>query len=507
MEPGLIIGIIVAYFAMLVLVARFSSKTADNNTFFKGDQSSKWYLVSFGMIGASLSGITFVSVTGQVSKAGFGYMQMVFGYLIGYLLVAYVLMPVYYRLNVTSIYEYLGKRLGQYSYKVGAFFFLISRFFGSSIRLLLVARILHGFVFKDILDPSYSFELTVIVSVALIWVYTNRGGIKTIVLTDALQTLFMILAAVIAFFAIAESMDLNVFQLGGEVMEHEKYVIWNDNVNSAGHWAKMLLAGALIAFSMTGLDQDMMQKNLSCKNLKDAQKNMVSFSLVLIAVNFFFLLLGGALMIYAVNNQVNIEMANGVFVPDQVFPTIAMKSEIGLVVGVFFILGLVAAAYSSADSALTSLTTSICVDFGKIKEKSEAIAQKMRRQVHVITSLIMIVLAIVLHHQLDQDALYNIFKIAGYTYGPLLGLFVFGLTTKRVLRDDRLSILICIAAPLLTYLVSIYINEIDYVMNVLTKDPGYKIGSELLGVNGLITFVLLFMFSKNPTQSESALEA
>lgn len=486
MTDGLILGIIGLYFALLIVIARLTSGKGENSSFFTGDKSSKWYLVAFGMIGASLSGVTFVSATGQVDGAGFSYMQMVFGYLIGYILVAYVLMPVYYRMNVTSIYEYLGDRFGFYSYKTGAFYFLISRFFGASIRLLLVARILQYFVMDDM---GVDFWVTVTISVMLIWIYTNRGGIKTIVYTDTLQTFCMITAAVVAFIGVANAMDTSFVGLGQKVMSDEHSKIWVTDVMSGGHWLKMIVAGMLVTFCMTGLDQDMMQKNLSCKNIKEAQKNMMSFSFVLVIVNFFFLLLGGALMLYAKNKGVDIPLTEaGTFKPDMVFPTIALESDLGVVVGVFFLLGLIAAAYSSADSALTSLTTSICVDFLDVKKKDANEAKRLRRIAHILSSLVMIVLAVVLHESLDQNALNNIFLFAALTYGPLLGLFVFGLVSKRQIKEDVWVIPICIIAPVLSWIVYTYIPE---------WTGGFKIGNELLGLNGGLTILGLYIISKN----------
>ncbi len=486
MTDGLILGIVGLYFVLLVVIARLTSGKGENSSFFTGDKSSKWYLVAFGMIGASLSGVTFVSATGQVDGAGFSYMQMVFGYLIGYILVAYVLMPVYYRMNVTSIYEYLGDRFGFYSYKTGAFYFLISRFFGASIRLLLVARILQYFVMDDM---GVDFWVTVTISVLLIWLYTNRGGIKTIVYTDTLQTFCMITAAVVAFIGIANAMDTSFVGLGQKVMDDEHSKIWVTDVMSGGHWLKMILAGMLVTFCMTGLDQDMMQKNLSCKNIKEAQKNMMSFSVVLVAVNFFFLLLGGALMLYGKHKGIDIPLTeSGTYKPDMVFPTIALESDLGVVVGVFFLLGLIAAAYSSADSALTSLTTSICVDFLDVKKKDQKDAKRLRKLAHISSSLIMIVLAVVLHENLDQDALNNIFLFAALTYGPLLGLFVFGLVSKRQIENDIWVIPICVLAPIVSWVVYTYIPE---------WTGGFKIGNELLGLNGLLTILGLYVISKS----------
>lgn len=502
MTSTLILSIIIGYFLLLIAVSKLTSSEGSNATFFTGNRSSKWYLVAFGMIGASLSGVTFVSVTGQVDGGSFGYMQMVFGYLIGYAVIAFVLLPVYYKLNVTSIYEYLDQRYGKVTYKTGSAFFLVSRLFGSSVRLLIVARILQDYVMIN-LSHQIGFDVqfwhTVVISVLLIWVYTQKGGIKTIVYTDALQTLFMLIAAVVAYFAVANAMDFSFSELTSEIFKNEKSQIWFNDVKPGNHWLKFVLGGALIAICMTGLDQDMMQKNLTCKNLKEAQKNMISFSIVLVFVNLFFLMLGAGLMMYAKKMGLEIPMNNGVLIADDVFPFIALNSEIGVVVGVFFLLGLIAAAYSSADSALASLTTAVCVDFLAVKNKTESTGKKTRQRVHIVVSILMILTALVLNAELDKNGLMNVFFLGGLTYGPLLGLFSFGLLTKRVLRADWMSILICVVAAIASYLLKT--NSSDWF-------DGYLIGPELFGINGLVTFIGLYVISKNPKEElqEQALQ-
>ena len=484
-----ILYIIGAYFILLIIISRLTGRKGDNADFFRGSRSSNWLLVSFGMIGASLSGVTFVSATGQVHGSGMGYFQMVLGYVIGYVLIAFVLLPIYYRLNLTSIYEYLGKRFGFYSYKTGAFYFLISRLAGSSIRLLMVAEILQTFVFDAMNVP---FWVTVSISVGLIWLYTQRGGIRTIVFTDTLQTAFMLLAAFITFFMIADGLALSPGGLISRVFEQDYSQIWFTDVNAPNHWLKQLLAGAVIAFCMTGLDQDMMQKNLSCKNIRDAKKNVLSLSVVLVFVNLFFLILGGALAYYAETFSMEITMVKGHFKADEIFPAIALDSSSGSLVAVFFILGLIAAAYSSADSALTSLTTSFSIDFLNINQMSEERSKQVRRMVHVGMSILIILTSLLLHMLLDQSALYKVFFLASLTYGPLLGLFVFGITTKRSLIYEWAVIPIAIIVPVGCYFLSQYIP---------IWTDGFTLGSELLLVNGLLVYLALLVNSSGQKQT------
>ena len=492
MSATTILIIILAYFAVLMFISFATSKGANNDTFFTGNKKSPWYLVAFGMIGASLSGVTFISVTGQPAGSGaFGYMQMVFGYLIGYQIVAFVLMPIYYKWNLTSIYTYLQKRFGEITYKTGAVFFLVSRTFGASVRLLLVAQILDKFVFSEY---GFPFWASVVISVLFIWLYTFRGGIKTIVWTDTLQTLFMLSAAGLTFIAIANYFDFSVFELTSEVFKSDNSkIFFTEDVNSAGWFGKMFLAGMFIAIAMTGLDQDMMQKNLSCKTLKDAQKNMVSFSVVLIFVNLFFLMLGGALLLYAQKSGVALELdKDGNIIKDAFFPTIALQSDLGIGVASLFVLGLVAAAYSSADSALTSLTTSVCVDFLDIEKKEKEEQQKTRIKVHVIMSVALIVIALILNELLAKDALMKVFFLGGLTYGPLLGLFFYGIFTKRQI-NDKLSPVICIISAVITFFVATYSKDIF---------NGFAFGGEIIILNGGLTYLGLHLFSRKATEKE-----
>ena len=474
-----IILLIAVYFGVLILISYLTGKEDSNEAFFKANKSAPWYLVAFGMIGASLSGVTFISVPGAVEAKQFGYLQVVFGYFFGYLIIAYVLLPIYYKLNLTSIYTYLRDRFGNTSYKTGSIAFLISRIVGASFRLFLVAKVLQLLIFDALGVP---FSITVIITVALIWLYTFKGGIKTIIYTDALQTFFMLVAVIVTITFLANALDLNSFT---EVYTNVKQsamskVFFLDTINDSQYFIKSFLAGMFIAITMTGLDQDMMQKNLTCKNLKEAQKNMVSFSVVLIFVNILFLVLGLLLTQYATQNGINATK-------DDLFPTIAMLPEIGIMTSAFFLLGLIAAAYSSADSALTSLTTSFCIDIIELDKKPKEQQKKVRKKVHVLMSLVLI-LVIILFNSLFKNVsvIWELFKAAGYTYGPLLGLFAFGILTKSQIKDKYVWI-IAVIAPIVSFI----INQYSVVLL-----NGYQIGFEILIINGLITFLGLVLIRR-----------
>ena len=474
-----IILLIAVYFGVLILISYLTGKEDTNEAFFKANKSAPWYLVAFGMIGASLSGVTFISVPGAVEAKQFGYLQVVFGYFFGYLIIAYVLLPIYYKLNLTSIYTYLRDRFGNTSYKTGSIAFLISRIVGASFRLFLVAKVLQLLIFDALGVP---FSITVIITVALIWLYTFKGGIKTIIYTDALQTFFMLVAVIVTITFLANALDLNSFT---EVYTNVKQsamskVFFLDTINDSQYFIKSFLAGMFIAITMTGLDQDMMQKNLTCKNLKEAQKNMVSFSVVLIFVNILFLVLGLLLTQYATQNGINATK-------DDLFPTIAMLPEIGIMTSAFFLLGLIAAAYSSADSALTSLTTSFCIDIIELDKKPKEQQKKVRKKVHVLMSLVLI-LVIILFNSLFKNVsvIWELFKAAGYTYGPLLGLFAFGILTKSQIKDKYVWI-IAVIAPIVSFI----INQYSVVLL-----NGYQIGFEILIINGLITFLGLVLIRR-----------
>ena len=479
MSPTLILSIIAIYFLVLFVIGKITSKGADNNSFFIGNKQSPWWIVAFGMIGTSLSGVTFISVPGWVGTSQFSYMQMVFGYLVGYTVIATVLMPLYYRLNLTSIYTYLDDRFGVASYKTGASFFLLSRTIGAAFRLFLVAKVLQLLVFDQFGIP---FPITVMITIALIWLYTFKGGIKTIIFTDTLQTLFMLISVVVTISFLASALDLNSF---AEVITNatnsqlSKVFFFGDGNDPQYFW-KSFLAGVFITITMTGLDQDMMQKNLTCKNIKEAQKNMMSFAVVLIFVNLLFLTLGLMLTQYAEQNGISAKK-------DDLFPTIAMLPEIGIATSAFFLLGLIAAAYSSADSALTSLTTSFCIDIIELDKKPQNEQKKIRKRIHILFSIILVIVIVIFDTIFtDVSVIWKLFKAAGYTYGPLLGLFAFGILTKKNIKDNYVWI-IAIVAPIVSYMMNLYSKELLF---------GYEFGFEILIVNGLLTFLGLLFISK-----------
>ena len=484
MSPTGILLIIAAYFATLIIIARITSRKSDNNSFFVGNRKSPWYIVAFGMIGASLSGVTFISVPGWVGDSQFSYMQMVLGYVPGYMVISFVLLPLYYRLKLTSIYTYLEGRFGRKSYKTGASFFLLSRIVGASFRLYLVAIVLQFAVF-DRLGMDVPFFVTVVITIALIWLYTFRGGIKTIIWTDTLQTAFMLLAVGISVYAISNALGLDARGLVDTIKTSEySQIFFFDDVNDKRFFFKQFFAGMFITITMTGLDQDMMQKNLSCRNLRDAQKNMVTFTIVLVFVNLVFLALGALLYIFA-NKQ-------GIAIPenaDQLYPLLAVDGYLGAGVGLLFVLGLIAAAYSSADSALTALTTSFSIDILEVDKKDEKTARRIRQYVHIGMSLVLI-LVIVLFKLINNDSVISqVFTAAGFTYGPLLGLYAFGLFTKRRVRDNDVPY-IAIASPIISFILHYWSAEIF---------NGYVIGFEILIINGALTYLglLISSFLKN----------
>jgi SSS family solute:Na+ symporter len=474
MQPIHIILLIVAYFSVLIFISFITGKSANNKTFFKADNSSPWYLVAFGMIGASLSGVTFISVPGWVEAQSMSYMQMVLGYVVGYAVIGLVLLPLYYRLNLTSIYSYLQDRFGNYSYKTGASFFLLSRVIGSAFRLFLVANVLQLLLFDGFGVP---FWVTVTITIALIWLYTFKGGMKTIVWTDTLQTLFMLIAVGVCIYTISDELQItNIFSYVADSELSKTFFF--DDVNAGNYFWKQFLAGAFVSIVMTGLDQDMMQKNLTCRNLKDAQKNMFWFTIVLVIVNFFFLALGILLTDYAQKNGIDAHK-------DELFPVLATKGTLGLATAIFFLLGLIAAAYSSADSALTALTTSFSIDILEIdKKKNEADQEKIRKKIHILFSFILIGTILIFKYFIaDASVIAKIFTFANYTYGPLLGLYAFGLFTKLKVKDKAVPF-ICIASPFLTYLVSYF------CLHYFNFDFSFS----LLILNGLITFIGLSIF-------------
>jgi Na+/proline symporter len=478
MNPLLVISIILVYFCVLIGISFLTSKGADSTTFFTANRQSPWYLVAFGMIGASLSGVTFISVPGNVGKIGFSYFQIVLGYLIGYWVIIGVLMPLYYRLNLVSIYTYLEQRFDKWSYKTGALFFLISRTIGSSLRLFLAATVLQLFLFDAWGVP---FIVTVAVTIALIWVYTFRGGIKTIVWTDTFQTFFLVTAVVVAVIKISNDLDFSFSEVFGAIQSKGYATIFHfEDVNSTLFFPKQFFGGAFIAITMTGMDQEIMQKNLTCKTLGDAQKNMFWFSLTLVFVNLLFLTLGALLYIYSDLKGLTIPAYS-----DELFPSLAFN-QLGPVVGIFFLLGITASSYASADSALAGLTTSFCIDFLDFKNKEEKLKQRQKFIVHVFFSLLFLAVIVVFKEINEKSVIDAVLQVATYTYGPLLGLFSFGLFTKKQIKGVGV-VLVCLASPLLSYLIS---------LNSEAWLGGYKFGFEILIVNGLITFLGLLAISK-----------
>jgi Na+/proline symporter len=477
MTPALVISIISLYFLALITISYFTSKGADTHTFFTANRQSPWFLVAFGMIGASLSGVTFISVPGNVGKIGFGYFQVVLGYLLGYWAIIGILMPLYYRLNLISIYAYLEQRFSFWSHKTGAFFFMISRTVGSSLRLYLAATVLQLFLFDAWNIPFY---VTVATTIVLIWVYTNKGGIKTIVWTDTFQTFFLISAVIIAVWQIAGRLGLSFSEMV-TVIEQSPYsrIFYFDDIHSPLYFWKQFLGGAFIALTMTGMDQEIMQKNLTCRTLGDAQKNMFWFSLTLVFVNLLFLALGALLYLYTQQNGLPLPASS-----DELFPSLALN-EFSLLVGVFFILGITASSYASADSALAGLTTSFCLDFLDFKNKTEITRRRQKLIVHIGFSLLFLIIILIFKEVNDRSVIDAVLGVAGYTYGPLLGLFSFGLFTKLMVRD-KLVPLICIAAPVLSFVLSTHSKE---------WLGGYVFSFEILIVNGMLTFLGLWIIS------------
>ncbi|MDQ3191903.1 MAG: sodium:solute symporter [Bacteroidota bacterium] len=492
LPPLLIISFILGYFLLLIGISWFTGKKSDSNLdFFLAGKKSPWFIIAFGMIGSSLSGVTFISIPGWVKDSSFSYMQVVMGYMLGYFVIATVLMPLYYKLNLTSIYTYLEKRFGYWSYKTGASFFLLSRTLGSALRLYLVANVLQLTVFDYYNIP---FAATVIITIVFIWLYTFKGGIKTIIWTDTLQTLFMLTAVGVSIWIISSQLGLGASEMVKLVSESEySRIFFFDDFNDKKYFWKQFLSGAFIAIAMTGLDQDMMQKNLSCKNIKDAQKNIFSFSIVLLIVNLFFMALGALLYLFATTKGITLPEKT-----DDLYPMLATQGYLSTIAGIFFIVGLIAAAYSSADSAMTALTTSFCVDFLNLDKKEEISAQiktAIRKKVHIAISVIMILVIIVFKVIDHSNVISAVFTVAGYTYGPLLGMYAFGLFCKYQVTDKYVPF-VAIASPLVCFILSMYSESL---LN------GYQFGFEILILNGLLTFIGLFSI-KIKTETKEVLE-
>ncbi len=483
MSPTLILGIFLIYTVVLFLVTWITSRKADSQSFYIGNKISPWFVVAYGMIGASLSGVTFMSVPGWVKDTQFSYMVVVFGYLFGYFVIALVLLPLYYRLKLTSIYSYLGQRFGFWSYKTGAGFFILSRVLGASLRMYLVINVLQIFVFDEWNIP---FWVNVLIFIILIILYTLKGGIRTIVWTDTLQTTFMLLAVVLSVIYISRDLGHTFKTLVSTISDSSVSRMFITDWHHERFFIKQFLSGMFITIVMTGLDQEMMQKNLSCRNLKEAQKNMFTFSGTLIFVNFLFLVLGALLMVYSANKGITVGST------DDLFPTIAFR-HLGPVAGIVFLIGLISAAFPSADGALTSLTTSVSIDFLGLDKRTgitEARKTRIRYAVHISIALVFFISILIFRSLNNRAVIDNLFTIAGYTYGPLLGLYSFGLFSKRQVKD-RATPFIALISPVVCYFLS---------LNSEVLFNGYKFGFELLLVNGLLTYLGLLLFSSGATE-------
>lgn len=497
MSPQILFTFVIGYFALLLGVAWYTSRNSDNESFFIGNRNSNWMLVAFGMIGTSLSGVTFVSVPGGVGSGNFYYFQVVLGYLLGYLVIAFVLLPLYYRMNLTSIYTYLEKRFGIQAHKAGAFFFILSRTVGATARLYLVISVLQIFIFNKLGIP---FEATALVILLLILLYTFEGGVKTIIYTDTLQTTGMLVGLVVCIIVIIKALGTD-FSGAMSMMSEKGYTrIFNWNINEGSFALKHILGGMFIAIAMTGLDQEMMQKNISVKTLKGSQKNMMTFTAVLMVVNFLFLVLGGVLYLYA--------GAQGIKVPpDDLFPTIALSDAFSGTIGVIFIIAIISALFPSVDGAITSLTSCFCIDILGInkREGTEKEKKRTRLKVHFTFAVIFFLMVLVFKAINDKLIIDFILKFAGVTYGPLLGLFAFGILSKRELRANLIWA-VCIIAPLCALFVDMLSNPAWYEAKLHVKlglgdisaslFNGYKIGNELILINGIFTFVGLWLISK-----------
>lgn len=487
MNPYVALTILVVYFAMLVVISIYTSKGADTNTFFTANRQSPWYLVAFGMIGTSLSGVTFISVPGAVATIQFSYFQVVIGYLLGYLIIGTVLMPLYYRLNLISIYSYLDERFGFWSYKSGSAVFLLSRTVGSAVRLYVAAGVLQLALFSHLGIP---FEVSVAITIFLIWIYTFKGGVKTIIITDTLQTLFLITAVILTIVLVSKELAISSFgEMVSAVQDSGYSQIFFWDANDPKNFFKQFFAGVFIAIVMTGLDQDLMQKNLTCKNIGEAQKNMFWFTVILVIVNLLFMSLGALLYIYA--NE------KGIALPaktDDFYPMLALD-HLGVVVGITFLLGITAATYASSDSALTALTTAFCVDFMDVANKPESKRSKIKFWVHVGFSVLFYIVILIFNQLNSKEVITAVFELAGYTYGPLLGLFSFGIFTKFSVKDKMVPV-VCVLAPVITYIVT---------SNSAQWFGGYQFGFERLLLNGGLTFLGLLFLSRKQKSNVATL--
>ena len=466
-------GILAIYFALLLVISYYTSKGADTNAFFTANRQSPWWLVAFGMIGTSISGLTFISVPGAVGKTSFTYFQLILGHSLGYLTIALVLMPLYYRMNLISIYGYLEKRFGFWSYKTGSAFFLLSRTIGSAARLYLAVNVLQIAIFAPIGVP---FVVTVFISIALIWLYTHRGGVQTIIWTDTLQTLFLLVALFITIYLVGQQMNMGFRDMIQTISDSKYSHMFEWDWKNPHFFGKDFLAGVFIAIVMTGLDQDLMQKNLTCKSIGEAQKNMFWFYWVLLFINILFLSLGALLYIYAQANQIAIPTKT-----DELYPMLALGGQFGTMAAVTFLLGIIAASYASSDSALTALTTSFCIDFLSIEKFKEEKRIKIKHRVHLGFSLLFFVVIGLFHLFNNQELIAAVFNLAGYTYGPLLGLFSFGLFTKLQVRDKLVPI-VCVGSPVITF-----------ILETQSQSLFGGFGFAKLILNGSVCFFLLWL--------------
>lgn len=494
MSPWFIISCIFIYFGLLLLIAWVTSKKANNESYFTGNHVSPWIAVAFGMVGDSLSGVTFISVPGQVGYNNFYYLQLVIGYFAGYFVVSRILLPIYYKMNLVSIYTYLLHRFGTVSQKTGSFFFILSRVLGAAGRLFLAASVIQLFVFDAFGVP---FSLSVAIIIGLMLLYTYKGGIKTLVWTDTLQSGFLLLGVIFSIIFIGRDLHLNIGEIINTVAESKYAQVFDFNWVNKSNFFKQFLGGAFITIAMTGLDQNMMQKSLSCKSLKDAQKNMESFSVVMVMVNLFFLSLGALLYIYAEQKGVSIPInpVSGKPDTDKLFPLLALQ-HLGAGAGLVFIIGLTAATFSSADSVLTTLTTSFYLDFLNVEasDKTEIQKTQIRKRVHFAFAIILLLVILVFRALNNTAIIETVLMVAAYTYGPLLGLFSFGIFTKKQVKD-RYVWVICLIAPLLCYILNE--NSIDWF-------GGYKFSYELLLLNGALTFIGLLLISERNNKSVKA---
>ncbi len=475
MSPLLVLAILVSYFAVLFLISRITSRKVNVDTYFTGNRQSPWFVVAFGMIGASLSGITFISVPGEVGNSNFFYFQLVLGYLVGYFVIATVLLPLYYRLKLVSIYSYLETRFGAVSHKTGSLFFLISQSIGASLRLYVVSGVLHLALFQYYHIP---FMVTVCLTILLIWAYTNKAGIKTIVWTDIFQTSMMLLSVGLSIYIVSRDMNLSFGDMTNTIFNSEHSQIFNWNWKFEKNFYKQFITGIVVAIAMNGLDQNEMQKSLTCRNLKEAQKNIYLYSIILVVTNLVFLSLGVLLYAYVQMSGIvlPLDQAGNLLDTDKLFPNLALNN-FGTTAGIVFMLGIASAAFSSADSALTSLTTAFYTDFLHLDHKTDKEKTRMRKRINIAFALILITI-IMIFRVLNNDSVINtVFTIAGYTYGPLLGLFAFGLFTKYKVKDKWVPV-VAILSPLMAWLLNL----------LMIKLFGFYLGYTLLFFNGLITF-------------------